>query len=38
MTKNEIETMNLTWWQKEDLLDLLEKYPEVEDFVKINEF
>lgn len=30
MTKNEMESMNLTWWQKEDLLDLLEKYPEIE--------
>ena len=31
MTKNEIETMNFTrWWEKEDLLDLLEKYPEIE--------
>lgn len=30
MTRNEMESMNLTWWQKEDLLDLLEKYPEIE--------
>lgn len=30
MTKNEIESMNLIWWEKEDLLDLLEKYPEIE--------
>ena len=30
MTKNEMESMNLTWWQKEDLLDLLGKYPEIE--------
>lgn len=30
MTKNEMESMNLTWRQKEDLLDLLEKYPEIE--------
>lgn len=30
MTKQEIESMDLKWWQKEDLLDLLEKYPEIE--------
>lgn len=31
MTRNEIESMNFTqWWKKEDLLDLLEKYPEIE--------
>lgn len=30
MTRKEMESMNLTWWQKEDLLDLLEKYPEIE--------
>ena len=30
MTRKEMEYMNLTWWQKEDLLDLLEKYPEIE--------
>ena len=30
MTRNEMESMNLTWWQKEDLLDLLRKYPEIE--------
>lgn len=31
MTRNEIESMNFTqWWEKEDLLDLLEKYPEIE--------
>ena len=31
MTKNEIKTMNFTRWrEKEDLLDLLEKYPEIE--------
>ena len=30
MTRKEMESMNLTWWQKKDLLDLLEKYPEIE--------
>lgn len=30
MTKKEMESMNLTWWQKEDLLDLFKKYPEIE--------
>ena len=30
MTRNEMESMNLTWRQKEDLLDLLRKYPEIE--------
>lgn len=31
ITRNEIESMNFTrWWQKEDLLDLFEKYPEIE--------
>lgn len=30
MTRKEMESMNLTWWQKEDLLDLLRKYPEIE--------
>lgn len=31
MTRNEIEPMNFTQgWKKEDLLDLLEKYPEIE--------
>lgn len=31
MTRSEIESMNfIRWWQKEDLLDLLEKYPEIE--------
>lgn len=30
MTRKEMESMNLTWWQKEDLLDFLEKYPEIE--------
>ena len=30
MTRKEMESMNLTWWQKEDLLDLFEKYPEIE--------
>lgn len=30
MTRKEMESMNLTWWQKEDLLDLLKKYPEIE--------
>ena len=31
MTRNEIESMNFTqWWKKEDLLDLLKKYPEIE--------
>ena len=31
MTRNEIESMNFTQgWKKEDLLDLLEKYPEIE--------
>ena len=31
MTRNEIESMNFTqWWKKEDSLDLLEKYPEIE--------
>lgn len=30
MTRKEMESMNLTWWQKEDLLDLLGKYPEIE--------
>ena len=31
MTRNEIESMNFTqWWKKEDLLDFLEKYPEIE--------
>lgn len=30
MTRKEMESMNLTWWQKEDLLDLFRKYPEIE--------
>lgn len=30
MTRNEIESIDLAWWKKEDLLDLLEKYPEIE--------
>ena len=30
MTKNEIESMDLTWWEKEDLLDLIMDYPELE--------
>lgn len=31
MTRNEIKSMNFTqWWKKEDLLDLLGKYPEIE--------
>ncbi len=30
MTKQEIESMDLKWWQKEDLLDLIKDYPEVE--------
>ena len=30
MTRKEIESTNLTWWQKEDLLDLFRKYPEIE--------
>lgn len=30
MTRKEMESTNLTWWQKEDLLDLLWKYPEIE--------
>lgn len=30
MTRKEMESMNLTWRQKEDLLDLLKKYPEIE--------
>lgn len=30
MTRKEMESMNLTWWQKENLLDLLRKYPEIE--------
>lgn len=30
MTRKDMESMNLTWWQKEDLLDLLMKYPEIE--------
>lgn len=31
MTREEIESMDLIkWWQKEDLFDLLEKYPEIE--------
>lgn len=30
MTRKEMESMNLTWWQKEDLLDLFKKYPEIE--------
>ncbi len=30
MTRKEMESMNLTWWQKEDLLDLIRKYPEIE--------
>jgi hypothetical protein len=30
MTRKEMESMNLTWWQKEDLFDLLGKYPEIE--------
>ena len=30
MTRKEMESTNLTWWQKEDLLDLLRKYPEIE--------
>ena len=30
MTRKEMESTNLTWWQKEDLLDLFRKYPEIE--------
>lgn len=30
MTIKEMESTNLTWWQKEDLLDLFRKYPEIE--------
>ena len=30
MTRKEMESTNITWWQKEDLLDLLRKYPEIE--------
>ena len=30
MTRKEMESMNLTWRQKEDLLDILKKYPEIE--------
>lgn len=30
MTRKEMESMNLTWWQKEDLLDIFKKYPEIE--------
>lgn len=30
MTRNEIESIDLAWWKKEDLLDLLEKYLEIE--------
>lgn len=31
ITRKEIESMNfIRWWEKEDLLDLLEKYPEIE--------
>ena len=30
MTRKEMESMNLTWWQKEDLLDILRKYPGIE--------
>lgn len=30
MTREEIESMDLKWWQKEDLLYILEKYPEIE--------
>ena len=30
MTRKEMESTNITWWQKEDLLDLFRKYPEIE--------
>lgn len=30
MTRNEIESMDLTWWEKEDLFDLIMDYPELE--------
>ena len=30
MTREEIESMDLKWRQKEDLLDLIKDYPEVE--------
>lgn len=30
MTREEIESVDLNWWQKEDLLYILEKYPEIE--------
>ena len=30
MTRKEMESTNLTWRQKEDLLDLFRKYPEIE--------
>lgn len=30
MTREEIKSMDLKWWQKEDLFDLIKDYPEVE--------